>query len=121
MLLLLAEEMLVLLISVVGRIIVIGIVVRVIVIVAVLVMRLCLALMLMVVLVMRIQRKIGGGAFLPLPFRVLLLALVVVSAVVKVLEAIRKSVVSGSEAARASAMCVPSMLDTKWRVMSLAP
>src|ERR1700712_5655762 len=40
-------------------------------------------------------------------------ALVVVSAVVKVLEAIRKRVVSGSEFFKASAMWVPSMLETK--------
>lgn len=39
-------------------------------------------------------------------------ALVVVSAVVKVLEAMRKSVVSGSQAFKASAICVPSMLET---------
>lgn len=49
------------------------------------------------------------------------LALVVVSAVVKVLEAIRNSVVSGSDAFRASAMWVPSMLETKCRVVPGAP
>ncbi len=49
------------------------------------------------------------------------LALVVVSAVVKVLEAMRKRVVSGSESLRASAICVPSMLETKCSFMFLSP
>ena len=44
-----------------------------------------------------------------------------VSAGVDVLEAMRKSVVSGSEALSASCMWVPSMLETKCSVMSFAP
>ncbi len=43
-------------------------------------------------------------------------ALVIVSWVVNVLEATMKSVVSGSQARRTSAMSVPSMLETKWRL-----
>lgn len=42
------------------------------------------------------------------------LALVIVSAVVKVLEAIKNKVVSGSTTFKVSAMWVPSMLETKW-------
>ena len=41
-------------------------------------------------------------------------ALVMVSCVVNVFEAMTKSVVSGSHFLRVSAMWVPSMLETKW-------
>lgn len=43
-----------------------------------------------------------------------MVALVMVSCVVNVLEAMTKRVLSGSHFLRASAMWVPSMLETKW-------
>ena len=43
-----------------------------------------------------------------------MVALVMVSCVVKVLEAMTKRVLSGSHFLRVSAMWVPSMLETKW-------
>ena len=49
-----------------------------------------------------------------------LLALVMVSWVVKVLDATRKSVVSGFKSLVVSAMWVPSTLDTKWTLRSPA-
>jgi len=44
-------------------------------------------------------------------------ALAMVSRVVKVLEAMMKSVVSGDTCLSVSAKCVPSTLETKWLVM----